>query len=69
MVEGRAYVPLTIDPKNNFYQNMEEWSFTYKEVKWEHIPGSTSDEDQMVAPKRFAKPRMMTWSEVPSGQS
>ncbi|MGY3538145.1 type VI secretion system secreted protein Hcp [Bradyrhizobium sp. USDA 4515] len=46
LVEGMAYMPLTIDPKNNFYQNMEEWSFTYKEVKWEHVPGSTSGEDK-----------------------
>lgn len=46
LIEGKAYLPLTIDPKNNFYQNMEAWSFTYKEVKWEHIPGSTSGEDK-----------------------
>jgi type VI secretion system secreted protein Hcp len=46
LIEGRAYVPLTINPQNNFFQNMEDWSFTYKEVKWEHVPGSTSGEDR-----------------------
>ncbi|WP_064737405.1 Hcp family type VI secretion system effector [Bradyrhizobium sp. Ai1a-2] len=46
LIEGKGYVPLTINPQNNFYQNMEDWSFTYKEVKWEHIPGSTSGEDK-----------------------
>lgn len=46
LIEGKAYVPITIDPRHNFFQNMEEWYFTYKEVKWEHIPGSTSGEDK-----------------------
>ncbi|WP_179880025.1 MULTISPECIES: Hcp family type VI secretion system effector [Bradyrhizobium] len=46
LIEGKAYVPLTINPQNSFYQNMEDWSFTYKEVKWEHVPGSTSGEDK-----------------------
>jgi len=45
LVEGKAYVPMTINPANGFFQNMEDWSFTYKQVKWEHIPGSTSGED------------------------
>jgi type VI secretion system secreted protein Hcp len=46
LVEGKGYVPLTIDPNNKHYQNMEDWSFTYKEVKWEHVPGSTTGEDK-----------------------
>ncbi|MGY8683193.1 Hcp family type VI secretion system effector [Bradyrhizobium sp. UFLA05-153] len=46
LIEGKAFVPLTINPQNNFFQNMEDWSFTYKEVKWEHIPGSTTGEDK-----------------------
>lgn len=46
LVSGKAYVPTTINPQNDFYQNMEEWQFTYKEVKWEHIPCSTSGEDK-----------------------
>lgn len=46
LVEGKAYVPTTIDPNNKHFQNMEDWSFTYKEVKWEHVPGSTSGEDK-----------------------
>ncbi len=46
LIEGRSYVPLTINPQNNFFQNMEDWSFTYKEVKWEHVPESTSGEDR-----------------------
>jgi type VI secretion system secreted protein Hcp len=44
LVEGRAYVPLTINPQNGFFQNMEDWSFTFKHVKWEQIPDSTSGE-------------------------
>lgn len=46
LIEAKSDLPLTIDPKNSFYQNMEDWSFTFKEVKWEHIPGSTSGEDR-----------------------
>ncbi|WP_420965340.1 Hcp family type VI secretion system effector [Bradyrhizobium sp. B120] len=46
LVEGKAHVPLTINPQNSFFQNMEDWSFTYKEVKWEHGPCSTSGEDK-----------------------
>jgi type VI secretion system secreted protein Hcp len=42
LVEGRAYVPLTINPANSFFQNMEDWSFTFKSVKWEQLPASTS---------------------------
>lgn len=45
LVEGKSYVPLVIDPNNRHFQCMEDWSFTYKKVKWEHIPGSTSGED------------------------
>lgn len=46
LIAGKAYVPLTINPQNSFFQSMEDWSFTYKEVKWEHIPCSTSGEDK-----------------------
>lgn len=46
LVEGKSYIPVTLNPQNNFYQNMEDWSFTYKEVKWEHVPGSTNGEDK-----------------------
>ena len=46
LVEGKAYVPMTIDPNNKHFQNMEDWSFTYKQVKWEHGPASTSGEDK-----------------------
>jgi type VI secretion system secreted protein Hcp len=46
LVEGKGYVPMTINPDFKFYQNMEEWSFTYKAVKWEHVPASTTGEDK-----------------------
>lgn len=45
LIEGKAYVPLITDPNNKHFQCMEDWSFTYKKVKWEHGPGSTSGED------------------------
>lgn len=46
LVSGKSYLPLTIDPNLKFYQDMEDWSFTFKQVKWEHVPGSTTGQDQ-----------------------
>jgi type VI secretion system secreted protein Hcp len=45
IVEIRDYTPLTINPQNNFFGNMEDVSFTFKHVKWEHLGASTSGED------------------------
>lgn len=45
LVEGKAYVPLVIDPANRHFQCMEDWSFTYKKVKWEHLVATTQGED------------------------
>ena len=45
-VEGKAYTPLVVDPKNSFYQYMEDWSFTFKQVQWDHKISSTTGSDQ-----------------------
>jgi type VI secretion system secreted protein Hcp len=45
-VEGKAYTPLVINPQNSFYQYMEDWSFTFKSVQWDHKISSTTGSDQ-----------------------
>ena len=45
-VEGKAYTPLVIDPNNKHYQYMEDWSFTFKQVQWDHKVSSTTGSDQ-----------------------
>ncbi len=44
-VEGKAYTPLVINPQNSFYQYMEDWSFTFKQVQWDHKISSTTGSD------------------------
>lgn len=46
LVEGKGFCPIVIDPANSFYQHMENWSFTYKEVQWDHKPGGTTGNDK-----------------------
>jgi type VI secretion system secreted protein Hcp len=45
LVETRQYTPLTINPNNGYFGNMEDVSFTFKGVKHEHTASSTSGED------------------------
>ena len=45
-VEGKANTPLVINPANSFYQYIEEWSFTFKSVQWDHLISSTTGQDQ-----------------------
>jgi type VI secretion system secreted protein Hcp len=45
-VEGKGYTPLVIDPKNSFFQYVEDWSFTFKEVEWDHAIASTTGQDK-----------------------
>jgi len=42
LIGGKAYTPLIIDPANGFFQYMDEWSFTYKAVAYDHLISSTS---------------------------
>lgn len=44
LTAAKSYMTTTGNPQNDVL--MEDWSFTFKEVKWEHIPGSTSGEDK-----------------------
>jgi type VI secretion system secreted protein Hcp len=44
-VDGKGYTPLVIDPNNSFYQYIEDWSFTFKKVEWDHVIASTTGQD------------------------
>jgi type VI secretion system secreted protein Hcp len=43
--EIRDYTPLTINPANNFFGNMQDVSFTFMKVTWDHNGGKTSGSD------------------------
>src|SRR6516225_11212653 len=45
-VEGKAYTPLVINPANSFFQYLEDWSFTFKQVQWDQVVSSTTGSDQ-----------------------
>ena len=49
LVDGKAYYPLALLASNNAITHMEDWSFSYKKVTWDHLvagkTGSDSWED------------------------
>jgi type VI secretion system secreted protein Hcp len=46
LVEGKGYTPLVINPQNGFFQYMEDWSFTFKNVQWDHKASNTTGSDR-----------------------
>ncbi len=47
--DGKSYLPLTVDAKNDHLRPMEDWSFTYEKVTWKHTKASTEGQDSWQA--------------------
>jgi len=45
LVDGKANFPLALRQENEGISHMEDWSFVYKTVKWEHTVAGTSGSD------------------------
>ncbi|MDM8555559.1 Hcp family type VI secretion system effector [Desulfococcaceae bacterium HSG7] len=51
IVDVHTYFPLTFLEKNKPFLHMEEVSFTYSKITWEHIVKSVSSDDDWKVPK------------------
>jgi type VI secretion system secreted protein Hcp len=45
LVDGKAHYPLALRPENGSISHLEDWSFVYKTVTWEHTKASTIGTD------------------------
>jgi type VI secretion system secreted protein Hcp len=45
LVDGKNYYPLALLEENKAIVHMEDWSFTYKKITWEHTVAGTSGSD------------------------
>jgi len=43
-----AYMPNCLDPKTESFPHMEEVSFTYRRIMWEHVIGTRLSEDDWL---------------------
>jgi len=45
LVDGKAYYPLAISPANAAIPHIEDWSFSYKKVTWDHLVAGKTGSD------------------------
>ena len=51
LVDGKGYLPNALDKDNGQFGNMEDWSFTYSKVVWNHVAAKVEGSDDWSAPK------------------
>lgn len=51
VINIETYMPNALDPANAPYKHMEEISFSYNEINWEHTLASTAGNDSWKKPR------------------
>jgi type VI secretion system secreted protein Hcp len=51
IVDMKSYMPNCQDPKNAGFTHLEDVSFAYRRIQWDHVPGATSGSDDWRAPR------------------
>ncbi|HHM04790.1 MAG TPA: type VI secretion system tube protein Hcp, partial [Gammaproteobacteria bacterium] len=47
----KAYMYNCQDPANAHFTHLEDWSFSYRRIDWEHVVAGTAGSDDWRAPK------------------